>query len=124
MTDNVNFELIDELAADGGFMILCEEYVNHCAAKDGRLPNMAGFFRWLRFDAAALDHLKREHGVVYRTLLMTFEDEAINSQRSPSLISAYLKQYFKEGDRDEEQRESPCGPITLVFDHDVNADGE
>ena len=116
-------ELIDEISKSGGFTELAEEYAKYCKDHESRIPNMAGFFRRLGFGARELDHFKSEHKDVYRTVLMIFEDEAINSTRPPSLVSAYMKQYFRS-DTDSDVSESQCGPITLVFDHDIDADGE
>ena len=115
-------EFIDEIVEDGALTELAEEYVRYCHANDARLPNMAGFFRRLGFGARELDHLKNAHRDEYRTVMMIFEDEAINSPRPPSLVSSYMKQCFKDDGRDEV--ESQCGPITLVFDHDIGIDGE
>jgi len=116
-------ELIDEIVEERKLVDLAEEYVDFCKINENRLPNMAGFFRRLGFGARELDHLKSTHRDEYRTVLMIFEDEAINSVRPPSLVSSYMRQYFNndEADGGSEQR---CGPITLVFDHDISVDGE
>ena len=116
-------ELIDEIVEERKLVDLAEEYVDFCKANENRLPNMAGFFRRLGFGARELDYLKGTHRDEYRTVLMIFEDEAINSVRPPSLVSSYMRQYFNNGEADvgSEQR---CGPITLVFDHDISVDGE
>ena len=116
-------ELIDELVESGHLIELAEEYALYCQEQNGRLPNMAGFFRRLGFGARELDHLKNAYRDEYRTALMIFEDEAINSLRPPSLVSSYMKQYFKVDD-DATAIEQKCGPITLVFDHDIGIDGE
>ena len=115
-------ELIDDVVATGMLTELAEEYVRYCRDNDARLPNMAGFFRRLGFGARELDRLKSAYRDEYRTVMMIFEDEAINSPRPPSLVSSYMKQYFKDDEREEV--ESRCGPITLVFDHDIGIDGE
>ena len=124
MNGEIENELVDAIAEDGGFTALAEEYVKFCAESGGRLPNMSGFFRWLRFGAGALDHFKNRHADAHRTVMMIFEDEAINSPRPPSLVAAYMKQFFKSDAEDAPKTESQCGPITLVFDHDVSLDGE
>ena len=118
---------IDGICQSGKLVKLAEKYIKFCLvqeAKKPRLPNICGFFRWLKLSASALDRLKRLHSEKYRTLLMIFEDEALNSELPPSIVSTYMKQSFahKEEDGESETRES-CGPITLVFDHDINRDG-
>ena len=117
-------ELIDEIVGSGALTELAEEYVRFCRENDARLPNMAGFFRRLGFGARELDHLKNSYRDEYRTVMMIFEDEAINSLRPPSLVSSYMKQYFKTDENTEAASESRCGPITLVFDHDIELDGQ
>ncbi len=99
----------------------CEKYVEFCRDNGGRLPNLAGFFRWLGLTADELEAFRADHSELYRTLLMIFEDEAINSSRPPSLVQMYLKQYLKPS---EEVGKSECGPLTLVFDHDIELDGQ
>lgn len=123
MTTQFLSDLVDELASSGKLVALAEEYTSYCAHNGERLPNMAGFFRWMRFGASDLEHFKEAHRSVYKTVLMIFEDEAINSTRPPSLVSSYMRQYFNPDDK-EEKVESLCGPITLVFDHDIGIDGE
>ena len=122
MNSKESFDFVDDIVATDNMIPICDEYVRHCKAEDGRLPNMAGFFRWLRFGAADLDHFRTYHKDCYRTIMMIFEDETINSSRPPSLVSSYLKQYFRS-EEDGEVSESSCGPITLVFDHDIDVDG-
>ena len=117
-------ELIDEIVENGSLTELADEYVRFCAENEARLPNMAGFFRRLGFGARELDHLKNTYRDEYRTVMMIFEDEAINSPRPPSLVSSYMKQYFREDEAGQASSESRCGPITLVFDHDIDVDGE
>ena len=119
----MNIKLVDDIINANMLIELAEEYVIYCQEKNGRLPNMAGFFRRLGFGARELDHLKKAHRDDYRTVLMIFEDEAINSMRPPSLVSSYMRQYFS-GDDDPGASEQRCGPITLVFDHDISIDGE
>ena len=110
--------------ADDIVIDLCEEYIDFCQRNDGRLPNMAGFFRWLRLGHDELSEFRLKRASLYKTLSMLFEDEAINSLRPPSIVSLYIKQYFKNGDESEEKGESLCGPMTLIFDHDIAEDGQ
>ena len=120
--------VIDQICQGGKLIKLAEKYIKFCLTEESkkpRLPNICGFFRWLKLSALALDRLRRLYSEKYRTLLMIFEDEALNSELPPSIISTYMKQSFahKDGDEENETRES-CGPITLVFDHDINKDGQ
>ena len=119
----MKIELLDDIVYTGMLTELAEEYVTYCKANEGRLPTMAGFFRRLGFGARELDHLKNTHRDDYRTVMMIFEDEVINSQRPASLVSSYMRQYFRCDD-DEAASEQKCGAVTLLFDHDISIDGE
>jgi hypothetical protein len=126
-------ELIDDICQRNTLTELAEQYISFCLSTDEnagskqgnrvRLPNICGFFRWLRLGASALDRLKRDHSEEYRTLQMIFEDEALNSPLPPSIISTYMKQSFSSRLDDSSVSESTCGPITLVFEHDIDNDG-
>ena len=53
-----------------------------------------------------------------------FEDEALNSELSPTVITAYLKQRLEYGERAEPKRAACELPeVKLVFDHDIFEDG-
>lgn len=116
--------IIDSLCQKDRLIKMAEKYISFCLdsqLKKPRLPNICGFFRWLKLSALALDRLKRIYPEKFRTLLMLFEDEALNSELPPSIISTYMKQSFTK-DTDGEMQEE-CGPITLIFDHDIKLDG-
>ena len=59
-------------------------------------------------------------------LCACFEDEALNASNSPTLLSAYLKKRlgYLEKQSKGEQSESECGLMRLVFEHDIEEDGE
>ena len=122
-------DIIDGICTKNRLIKLAEKYILGCLdseRKKPRLPNICGFFRWLKLSAAALDRLRRLYPEKYRTLLMIFEDEALNSELPPSIISTYMKQSFTRRDDEEDDdsvSEKGCGPITLVFDHDIDRDG-
>ena len=53
-----------------------------------------------------------------------FEDEALNSELSPTVVTAYLKQRLGYGEKQETHRASCELPeLKLVFDHDIFEDG-
>ena len=128
-TESENEGFIDGLCQSGKLIKLAEKYIKFCLTQESkkpRLPNICGFFRWLKLSASALDRLRKTFPEKYRTLLMIFEDEALNSELPPSIVSTYMKQSFAHKDEDDsgtEVRES-CGPITLIFDHDISRDGQ
>lgn len=126
-------EILDDICKRNTMIELAEQYIAFCLSSEGfnedkhskrvRLPNICGFFRWLRLSASALDKLKRDHIEEYRTLQMIFEDEALNSPLPPSIISTYMKQSFSSRIDEDRVSESSCGPINLIFEHDINNDG-
>lgn len=68
----------------------------------------------------------KERQEEYDALCAMFEDEALNSGLSPTLISAYLKRYLGYGERQEATQKSSMelDQIKLVFEHDIYEDGE
>lgn len=120
--------VIENICQKNRLIKKAEKYIAFCLSpelKKPRLPNMCGFFRWLGLSSLALDKLKREYPEKFRTLLMLFEDEALNSELPASIISTYMKQSFlKDAEEKTNEVSEECGPITLVFDHDINIDGQ
>lgn len=113
---------VDDICANGEVRELTEQYVDFCLSEERqRLPNISGFFRWLKMPAAARDHFISAHRDDYRTVKMIFEDETLNSPLPPSIVSAYVRQCFADDDDGEPQKTSG---ITLEFEHDINHDGE
>lgn len=116
---------IDDLCRKGSPEMLAEQYIDYCLGQDQpRLPNMAGFFRWMELSAAAKDHFKKNYPEHFQTVRMIFEDEALNSPLPPSIVSSYMKQYFlNERDTPDPVPEDDS-KITLLFEHDIRHDGE
>lgn len=113
-------EKMDEICKSRSVQELAEQYIDECISESPkRLPNFAGFFRWLRLSADARDHFMEAHEGEYRTLMMILEDEAWNSSLPPSIVSNYIKQYFSDDDKGGTQCE-----MTLTFAHDITKDGE
>lgn len=105
------------------------EYVELCRSEaagksKGRFPNLAGFCRYLGFGLERLEETFRDSPDEYGALCAVFEDEALNSELSATLISAYLKQRLGYGEAKETKRASCELPeVKLVFDHDIFEDG-
>lgn len=118
---------VDEFCRNGSPEMLAEQYVDFClGAERPRLPNISGFFRWLTLPAAARDHFIYNYPESYKTVRMIFEDEALNSPLPPSIVSAYMKQYFSaDGEKDSgADTADRSDGITLIFEHDIFHDGE
>lgn len=121
------------MCKSGRLLRLAEEYVGECygsaAAGDGkkqrtRFPNLAGFCRKLGIGTSSMKLLKNEYPEQYGALLSLFEDEALNSSQSPTIITAYMKEHLEFGEKKEGSTTLPLGDIKLVFEHDILEDGE
>lgn len=110
-----------------------EEYTRSCRERDTDetaikvkrrmvFPNVAGFCRFVETGISDFYSLKDKYPLEYDKLLAIFEDEALNSDISSSLLSSYMKKRmlysFDEGDSINK------GDIAYCFEHDVYADGE
>ena len=69
------------------------------AKSGGRFPNMAGFCRYLGVGVEQFCLSMKERQEEYDALCAIFEDEALNSGLSATLISAYLKRHLGYGER-------------------------
>ncbi|MBQ9131058.1 MAG: hypothetical protein IJX62_01125 [Clostridia bacterium] len=91
-------------------------------------PNLAGFFRWMGCGMWAAEELKNTQAELYDRICTVLEDEALNSELSPTVLSAYLKRRLGYGDRPEAAGGSAVTSaegeqIRLIFDHDILEDG-
>ena len=88
-------------------MAVAEEYVKECEERvviegkkeRSRFPNLAGFCRKLKIGMAALERLSVEYPEEYGALLSLFEDEALNSSQSATILSAYMKEHLGFGEK-------------------------
>lgn len=92
-------------------------YVEICEA-DGAFPNLAGFCRYCRIGEDGLVRLKQRYPAAFDFIMTALEDEALNSDKSASLVTAYLKRRLGYA-------EAPVsdGPSILI-DRELMADGE
>ena len=51
------------------------------------------------------------------------EDEALNAELSPTVLTAYLKKRLGYGEKSEATTSAECGQLRLVFEHDILEDG-
>ena len=118
-----------ELISTDAVIEALEDYLKKCretAVGKGksRFPNLAGFCRHLGIGVERLEALFIKSPEEYGALCAVFEDEALNSELSPTVIGAYLKQRLGYGERSEQKRASVELPeVKLVFDHDIFEDG-
>ena len=87
------------------------------------LPNPAGFCRFLGKGMDFWERLRDEDPKIYSLLCAAFEDEALNSDLSPTLLSSYLKKRLGYGEQKADESLADCGQMTLLFEHDILEDG-
>ena len=90
-----------------------------------KFPNVAGFCRYFGIGRGKYERLSKKYPEEFEKLSAIFEDEALNSQISPSLLSMYLKKRLGYGDSSEgTATQVDTSQIRLIFDHDIFIDGE
>ena len=104
---------------DGTVLQLAAEYIMQ-DREDKALPNIAGFCRSLGAGVSEFEGLRKSHPQIHSALCAVFEDEALNSRVSPSVLALYLRGRLDYGDRRSSENEKP---LTVVFEHDVLDDG-
>ena len=139
----------EELFEDGRIYAYLEDYIKICASTteeravaddnrpDGKpktkakqskkssdccFPNVAGFCRFLGVSTGELERLACEYPEEYGRILAVLEDEALNSDLSPTLLSAYLKKRL--GYDTPSKSNSAKDQICISFEHDIIEDGE
>ena len=88
-----------------------------------RLPNPAGFCRFLELERDAYARLEAEFPTEVGRMRAIFEDEALNSALPASVLGIYLKSVFSGDEEDAEDGGKEGGEITVTFAHDILADG-
>ena len=112
---------------------LAEKYVEFCKITSdgekksskksgGKFPNVAGFCRYFRIGTSEYECLAQKYPAEFEKLTAMFEDEALKSDISPTILSAYMKKRLGY-DRDSD-REITDGQLKIVFDHNIMEDGE
>lgn len=116
--------------ADGKtLLILLNEYIKTCACENekkggSRFPNLAGFCRYCCLGTGELKSLRDEYPREYDLMCSALEDEALNSDKSATLVGAYLKNHFGYGEKSADRTKVESGDVKLVFEHDIMSDGE
>ena len=141
MNSDQSEDLIKQLYESGRVNELLEEYILACSkipnesesASEEKpkskkktesakiFPNLAGFCRYLGISIGDLCDISRSYPSQHGRLLTVFEDEALNSSLSPTLISAYLKKrlgYSADGSDGAIENQ-----MQIKFEHDIFEDG-
>ena len=122
---------IKKLLEDGKLYRMADKYIESCRVapredatktkRQYRFPNLAGFCRYVKSGLSDLLELRLSNPDEYDRLVAIFEDEALNADISPNLLSTYMKKrllYVYD-------EEAPQGTeVKYCFEHDIYADGE
>lgn len=128
----MNGDTLRALFSSGELTVAAERYVLECygdgaqrqRGKGARFPNLAGFCRTLGVSVELLRREGEGFPELYGVLMSIFEDEALNSAQSPTLLSAYMKERLSFGERHEDRSLLPIGDVQLIFEHDPVEDGK
>jgi hypothetical protein len=85
-------------------------------------PNLAGFCRYLKISVEDFEKLKDSSPSLFQRILTVLEDEALNADISPNLISAYLKKRLKYDSHSSNEDETST-QLQIMFEHDIFEDG-
>ena len=85
-------------------------------------PNLAGFCRHLGSSILEFEEASQEYPTECSRILTVLEDEALNSDRSTNLISAYLKKRI--GYDAPTKATTADTQLQIRFEHDIFEDGE
>ncbi len=123
--------VLERLADEDKMADALGDYISRCRFEcggnpksAGRIPNVAGFCRFLGVTLSDFDRLKSTRPEIHGAICAALEDEALNSQMTATILSIYLKHrlgYSEE--RHEERSVTDSGQLRLIFDHDAFEDG-
>ena len=114
---------------------LAEDYIKECKVQSAeqraqgykgyeKFPNLAGFARRLNVGVSTLKKIESKWPQQYGLLLALFEDEALNSDKSATILNAYMKEHFGFGEKKEGDAVLPVGDVRVLFEHDLSEDGK
>ncbi len=143
MTETSCPESIEDACKRGILERLADEYIIYCYSKEqkeendkdekrktrgisiARFPNVAGFCRYYGIGQGRYERLSKRYPEEFEKLCAIFEDEALNAQISPSLLTAYLKRRLGYAQTSEDNSSDvDMGQLRVVFEHDILSDGE
>ncbi len=129
--------ILSRICKSGILEHIVDEYICSCYPKSSestdntarsrprvkaRFPNLAGLCRYVGTGLSDLEALRGDYPEEYDKLLAIFEDEALNSEISSTLLSAYLKKRIAYTTCKESTDNSK--EVRYSFEHDIFADGE
>ena len=134
-TDEMNSSesSLSDICKDNKIVDLLQAYLVSCTSDTDRdkkslssqkasFPNVAGFCRFLGVGIEDLEAIADEYPSLHAQILAVFEDEALNSGLSATLLSAYLKRHL--GYDSSSRHSKGASQLQIRFEHDIMEDGE
>lgn len=94
------------------------DYAAQCGEKEA-FPNLAGFCRYCGIGEDGLARMRQRYPEAYDFIITALEDEALNSDKSAALVTAYLKHRLGYG-----EVPAAADPEVILVDRSLAADGE
>lgn len=122
----------ESAATEAELLEKLEQYLQSCHSSpdedrkkaNSPFPNLAGFCRQLGWGATEMELLQKSTPELYDRICTVLEDEALNSDLSASVLTAYLKQRIWRTDSAAPKSAVNQGDqLRLVFEHDILEDG-
>ena len=135
--DSVEEISLEVACKNGEVYRLLEDYIRSCSeGNDGleeevkrsvkkgkrRFPNVAGFCRYCKLGEGEYDTLAEKYPLEFERIRTVFEDEALNSEVSPTILTAYMKKWI--GYEKSPKTQISDGQLKIIFDHDIMEDGK
>lgn len=126
---------LEWLIENGLLISLAEQYVKECNSslvqsdkkkESTRFPNLAGFCRSIGVGIGQIVEMSEKHPDEYGLLCAIFEDEALNSAQSATVVSAYMKERLEWGEGEKAKTRSSFNVedgLKLIFEHNIEEDG-
>ena len=124
-----------KICRDGELIHYVEDYLEICRVKTaharemGRkgyewFPNLAGFARMLGVSVGTLKKVNAHWPDQYGAMLAILEDEALNAEKSATLLNSYLKEHLGFGEKREGDAIVSTGNVKMIFEHNISEDGK
>lgn len=110
-------QVMAKITSGKRLLCLVNEYVEMCKCHESKkswFANIAGFCSFAGISVADFFNLRKLYITEFNAALAAFEDAALNSGATASLIGMYLKQYGMW---------LPPADEDFVCDHDIFGDG-
>lgn len=126
---------LEWLIENGLLISLAEQYVKECNSslvqsdrkkESARFPNLAGFCRSIGVGIGQIMEISEKYPEEYGLLCTIFEDEALNSAQSATVVSAYMKERLEWGEGEKAKTRSSFNVedgLKLIFEHNIEEDG-